>query len=70
MNEFLQTVTLVLADGRHLNYTGQFQIDPAEIETLRVVEVLLSEPIPLPPGCSFMRIGKDEEGPNEPVRSP
>lgn len=39
MNSY-QTVTLVLADGRHVHYTGKPQID--HINPPRVVEVIVS----------------------------
>jgi hypothetical protein len=49
--EQIQTVTLFLSDGRRLYFTGRFQADPAIFDTLRVTDVLLSEPMELPSNC-------------------
>lgn len=51
MAEQIQTVTLVLSDGRRLYFTGRYQADPAILDTLRVTDVLLSEPLDLPSNC-------------------
>lgn len=53
MNEqTYQTVTLVLEDGRRCTYTGTAQIPPT-MAGIKVVDILVSEPQPMPPGCSW-----------------
>ncbi len=51
MSENIQAVTLALADGRRLHFTGRYQLAPGALETMRVVDVVVSEAIPLPEGC-------------------
>ncbi len=51
--KFYQVVTLVLADGRRCTYTGRVQLDPVLEPEPKLVEILLSRPLPLPAGCSF-----------------
>lgn len=62
MSERMQTVTLVLADGRRLHFSGRYQLDPATLGTLKLVEVMVSEPVPLPEGCCFEALDLTNEG--------
>lgn len=56
MAEQIQTVTLVLANGRRLYFTGRYQIDPAILDTLRVTDVLVSDAIELPDNCTIQSL--------------
>lgn len=47
---FLQTVTLTLSDGRKLVYSGRVQLNKEEEGLARIVGVVFSPPIPLPEG--------------------
>jgi hypothetical protein len=51
VSESIQAVTLVLADGRRLQFTGRYQLAPGDLGSAKVVEVLVSEAIPLQEGC-------------------
>jgi len=53
-----QTVTLVLADGRKVVYSGPANIDPSYPP--KVVEILISRPRPLPDGMTWGLIPKQE----------
>lgn len=60
MADEAQTVTLVLADGRRLAYTGRVQL--ASGEAVLVTEVLFSRPQPLPPDCSWQSVSEAAGG--------
>lgn len=51
MSDTIQTVTLVLADGRRVTYSGRVQLDPLPLP--RVVEIIVSRPVPLPAGAAW-----------------
>lgn len=55
----MQTVTLVLDDGRRLTYTGPVQLPAEEIAAARVVGIVFGLPQALPPGCAWETL---EEG--------
>ena len=59
MTDTYQTLTLVLADGRRATYMGPPQL--AAGEAVRVVEILASEPTPLPPGCTWDTLSADQK---------
>ena len=46
-----QTVTLVLSDGRRVTYTGRAQIGVDE--SVKVVDIIVSVPKPLPSGMTW-----------------
>lgn len=60
MADTYQTLTLVLADGRRVRYVGPPQLTAGE--AVRVVEILASEPTPLPPGCTWDTLSADPKG--------
>ncbi len=49
-NSHYQTITLILTDGRKVHYTGLVQIEDSNI---KVVDILISKPIPLPANTYF-----------------
>lgn len=51
MSDQLQTITLVLANGRRLVYTGKPQIVTGD--DIKIVDVLFTEPRDLPAGCTW-----------------
>lgn len=53
MTEYYQTVTLKLADGREVSYTGRAQIIADAANPPRVVDIMVSEPKPLPAGVAW-----------------
>lgn len=60
MTQGYQTVTLVLADGRRVHYTGRPQID--HINPPKVTEVIVSTSKPLPPGMTWDSLPVPSEG--------
>ena len=47
-----QIITLILADGRRLNYVGRYLITP-EDGPIRVVDIEVGKPFDMPVGCVF-----------------
>lgn len=56
-----QEVTLTLDDGRKLRFSGPAQVGMDEVTNggLRVVDIAFSQPIPLPPGATWGKVGAD-----------
>jgi hypothetical protein len=54
----IQTVTLVLADGTRLTYSGKAQVEPGK--DYPVVEIVFSRPRPLPAGMTWERLSHAE----------
>lgn len=63
MSDTFQTLTLVMRDGRRVRYMGLPQLEPGT--EVFVVGILVSEPQPLPPGCSWDVLGGDGKGVTE-----
>lgn len=53
MTDHYQTVTLKLADGREVTYTGRAQIVADAANPPRVVDIMVSEPKALPAGMTW-----------------
>ena len=65
--DYYQTITLVLTDGRRLNYSGRQQI--TDEDECRVLEIIVSKGKPLPPGLVFDRLEDLQENKKEPTCS-
>lgn len=66
MKDTIQTVTVILADGRRLRYSGPTQVATDEVESgnVRVIGVAISEPRPLPAGAQFEYLGGEDADPD------
>jgi hypothetical protein len=59
MTDFIQTIILTLADGRKAVYTGPKQMEPGD----SIREITATEGRPLPEGCSWGKMEKEEPTP-------
>lgn len=49
MSEQIQTITIVMTDGRRCSYSGPAQMEPGD----SFMRLEVGEPQPLPPGCRW-----------------